>query len=134
MPLEVRKLSRSSRSKVCKEIDYTLPNKGYCASQNTHYYGYKLHTVCLAKGVFQSIDISPASVHDIHFLKDISQQMKDCTLLGDRGYLSTCFPPSGIILFFRLSQSLFVAYHCVTNFLDYEYCIVAVNSCSRSFE
>lgn len=89
MPLEVCKLSRSSRSKVCKEIDYALPNKGYCASQNTHYYGYKLHAVCSAKGVFQSIDISPASVHDIHFLKDISEQMKDCTLLGDRGYLST---------------------------------------------
>lgn len=88
MPLEVCKLSRSSRSKVCKEVDYAIPNKGYCASQNMHYYGYKLHAVCSAQGVFQSIDISPASVHDIHFLKDISDQMGDCTLLGDKGYLS----------------------------------------------
>ena len=29
MPLEVCKLARSSRSKICKEIDYALPNKGF---------------------------------------------------------------------------------------------------------
>lgn len=88
MPLEVYKLSRSSRSRVCKETDYAFPNRGYCASQKMHYYGYKLHAVCSAEGVFQSLDISPASVHDIHYLKDIKQQIKDCTLLGDKGYLS----------------------------------------------
>ncbi len=87
MPLEVCKLSRSSRSKICKETDYALPNKGYCASQKMHYYGYKLHAVCSVEGVFQSVDISPASVHDIHYLKDIKQQFKDCVLLGDKGYL-----------------------------------------------
>lgn len=89
MPLEVCKLSRSSRSKICKEIDYALPNRGYCASQKMHYYGYKLHAICSVEGVFQSLDISPASVHDIHYLKDIKQQLKDCTLLGDKGYLSS---------------------------------------------
>ncbi len=52
------------------------------------FYGYKLHAVCSLTGVFQSIDISPASVHDIHFLKDIKSQLSDCVLLGDRGYLS----------------------------------------------
>src|SRR5699024_1573370 len=31
MPLEVCKLSRSSRSKVCKEVQYARPNRGYCA-------------------------------------------------------------------------------------------------------
>ncbi|MDY3538628.1 IS982-like element ISRa1 family transposase, partial [Riemerella anatipestifer] len=30
----------------------------------------------------------PASVHDIHYLKDIGEQMRNCTLIGDRGYLS----------------------------------------------
>jgi hypothetical protein len=89
MPLEVCKLSRSSRSKICKEIDYALPNRGYCASQKMHYYGYKLHAICSVEGVFQSLDISPASVHDIHYLKDIKQQIKDCTVLGDKGYLSS---------------------------------------------
>ncbi len=89
MPLEVCKLSRSSRSKICKEDDYAFPDKGYCAAQSSNYYGYKLHAVCSVNGVFQSIDLSPASVHDINYLKDIKMQISDCTLIGDRGYLST---------------------------------------------
>ncbi len=88
MPLEVCKLSRSSRSRVCKENSFSSPDKGYCASQGTTYYGYKLHAICSVRGVFKSLDISPASVHDVNYLKDIRQQINDCTLLGDRGYLS----------------------------------------------
>lgn len=88
MPLEVCKLSRSGRSKVCKEQGHSLPDKGYCASQGSKYYGYKLHAVCSISGVFQSIDLSPASVHDVNYLKDIKEQIGDCTLIGDRGYLS----------------------------------------------
>jgi len=88
MPLEVCKLSRSKRSRICKEQDYSEPNKGYCAAQGVPYYGYKLHAVCSVRGVFHSIDLSPASVHDIHYLKDIKTQLKDCTLIGDKGYLS----------------------------------------------
>lgn len=37
MPLEVCKISRSNRSKICKEVDYAIPNKGFCASQNLHF-------------------------------------------------------------------------------------------------
>lgn len=36
-----------------------------------------------------NFDLSQASVHDIHYLKDIQNQMKDCVLLADNGYLST---------------------------------------------
>jgi len=92
MPLEVCKLSRSSRSKICKENNYAYPDKGYCAAQNSTYYGYKLHAVCSVKGVFQAIDLSPASVHDIHYLKDIRTQIKDCNLIVDKGYLSAKVP------------------------------------------
>lgn len=88
MPLEICKLSRSSRSKICKEQEYSFPEKGYCASQSFHYYGYKLHVVCSEQGVIESMDLSPVSVHDIHYLKDIQHQLKDCILLGDKGYLS----------------------------------------------
>jgi hypothetical protein len=88
MPLEVCKLSRSTRSKICKEVSYCYPDRGYCASQSSSYYGYKLHAVCSVAGVFQSIDLSPASVHDIHYLKDIKNQISDCVLIADKGYLS----------------------------------------------
>lgn len=89
MPVEVCKLSRSYTSKICKDAEYCYPNRGFCASQQMHFYGYKLHAVCSINGVFQSIDLSPASVHDIHYLKDIREQLSDCTLLGDKGYLSS---------------------------------------------
>ena len=35
------------------------------------------------------MDLSPASIDDINYLKDIKLQIRDYTLLGDRGYLST---------------------------------------------
>ena len=89
MPLEVCKLSRSNSSKICKESEYCYPNRGFCASQQMTFYGYKLHAVCSIVGVFRSIDISLSSVHDIHYLKDIKDQLSDCTLLGDKGYLSS---------------------------------------------
>jgi len=88
MPLEVVKLSRSKRSKICKEEFYTAPNRGFCASQNMQYYGYKIHAVCSVEGVFKSFDISKASVHDIHYLKDVKNQFNDCVIIGDKGYLS----------------------------------------------
>jgi hypothetical protein len=88
MPLEICKNARASRSTVCKEEYYSSPNKGYCASQKSYFYGYKLHGICSYSGVFQSVDITPASVHDIALLKDIKLQYKECTILGDMGYLS----------------------------------------------
>ncbi len=88
MPLEVCKIAKINRSKICKEHQYSAPNRVFCASQQMSFYGYKLHAVCSLTGVFQSIDISAASVHDIHFLKDVKTQMCDCLLLGDKGYLS----------------------------------------------
>lgn len=89
MPLEVTKLSRSSRSKICKENYETSPNKGFSASQKMHYYGYKLHAVTSINGVFKSFDISKASIHDINYLKDIKMQLNNCVIIGDKGYLST---------------------------------------------
>ena len=88
MPLEICKFTRHRRIKICKKDFETAPSKGFCASQNTWFYGYKLHGVCSISGIFHSLDITKAEVHDVHFLKNLKQQMSDCVLLGDRGYLS----------------------------------------------
>ncbi len=88
MPLEICKFSRHRRIKICKNDFETAPSKGFCASQNNWFYGYKLHGICSINGIFHSLDITKAEVHDIHFLKNIKQQMSDCVILGDRGYLS----------------------------------------------
>ncbi len=89
MPLEICKKSRQNRIKICKKDFETAPSKGFCASQDTWFYGYKLHGICSVSGVFHSIDITKANVHDIQILNDVKTQMSDCVLLGDRGYLSS---------------------------------------------
>lgn len=88
MPLEICKFSRHNRVKICKESFDTAPSKGFCASQNSWFYGYKLHGICSVGGIFHSLEITKAEVHDIHFSKNIKQQISDCVILGDRGYLS----------------------------------------------
>lgn len=88
MPLEVCKISRSNRSKICKESYETSPDKGYCSAQKSYFYGYKLHGISTYNGVFSSIDITKASVHDIHYLQDVKEQFSNAYLLGDKAYLS----------------------------------------------
>jgi len=88
MPLEICKLSRSSRTTICKEDYLTSPSKGYCASQKMHFYGYKLHAVCSATGVFTNFELTKAAVHDIHYLKNIKDNFSSCVVIGDKGYLS----------------------------------------------
>lgn len=88
MPLEICKLSRSSRTTICKEDYLTSPSKGYCASQRLHFYRYKLHAVCSASGVFSNFELTQAAVHDIHYLKNIKANLSSCVLIGDKGYLS----------------------------------------------
>ena len=88
MPLEICKLSRERRSKVCQQDFETSPSKGFCASQNMFFFGYKLHGVCTLNGVFTTFDLTKASTHDIHYLKDVQKQLSDCVLIGDKGYLN----------------------------------------------
>ena len=38
--------------------------------------------------MFKSFDISKASVHDIHFLKDSKNSYTNCVIIDDKGYLS----------------------------------------------
>lgn len=89
MPLEVCKISREKRSKICREQFENTPDKGYCASQDFYFYGYKLQGVCSVNGIFHSIELTKASIHDVTFLKEANSQLSDCVLIGDKGYLSS---------------------------------------------
>ena len=88
MPLEICKISREQRNKMGKESAVNSPDKGYCASQKKYFYGYKLHSVCSAAGVIQSLDLTKASVHDVHYLKDVKELFSNCMMIGDKGYIS----------------------------------------------
>jgi Transposase DDE domain len=87
MPLEICKISREQRNKMGKESADYSPDKGYCASQKKYFYGYKLHSVCSAAGVIQSLDLTRASVHDVHYLKDVKELFSNCMIIGDKGYI-----------------------------------------------
>jgi len=88
MPLEVCRLSRENRSKVCQEHIESASNFGFCAAQDMRYFGYKLHAVCTPEGIRKMFDISKASLHDIHYLNGIQDAVDHCVLVGDKGYLS----------------------------------------------
>ena len=60
---------------------------GFCASQNTFYFGYKLHSLCGLSGVIHSYDLSKASVADIYYMKDVKLSYQDCHIYGDKGYI-----------------------------------------------
>ncbi len=89
VPVPICKLAREKPSKVCRECFETAPDKGYSAVNKPYYFGYKLHLATLANGVFHAMDLSKASVHDIHYLNDLKKNgLSNCTLIGDKGYLS----------------------------------------------
>lgn len=89
-PIPICKISRAKRSPICS-TDEIMPNFGYCAAQKSRYFGYKLHTVCDKNGVFHSYDFSPANIHDVNYLADVKYNLKNCLLIGDRGYISKEF-------------------------------------------
>ena len=70
-PVKVCQNARAKRCSMGKTDMDHAPSWGYCASQNMHYYGYKLHALCGTTGVIHSYDMTAANVHDLHYLKDI---------------------------------------------------------------
>ena len=53
-----------------------------------HFYGYKLHAECSSNGAFTNFELTQAAVDDIHFLKNVKNNLSSCVLIGDKGYLS----------------------------------------------
>lgn len=104
MPLEICKLARVSRIKICKENAEALPAKGYCASQKQFYFGYKLHALVGVNGTIRMYDLSPANAHDVKYLSDVQNELTNCYILGDKGYDSqpaqlSLFENNGIRLY-----------------------------------
>lgn len=90
VPCPVVKNSREGSYKICKEDLYTAPRKGWSAVDKRYYIGYKLHLLTNEYGVIQDMQVTPANVHDIKFLKDLEPEDYTLgkTILGDRGYIS----------------------------------------------
>ncbi len=93
-PIEVCRVARVKRCKMGKTGTFeNAPDFGYCASQGTHFYGYKFHVLCGLSGVIHSYDLSKASVHYINYIKDIKHTYHDCSIFGDKGYIGAEVQP-----------------------------------------
>ena len=89
IPVPICKNARINRSKICKDDYETAPDRGYSAVTKSYFYGYKLHLVASLRGIYSSMDLTKASIHDIHFLNEVKHSgISDCAILGDKGYVS----------------------------------------------
>ena len=87
-PIEVCRVVRGKQCKMGRFGEFSqAPDFGFCASQNTYYFGYKLHAICGLSGVIHSYDLSKASVDDRKFMEDVKQTYHDCSMYGDKGYI-----------------------------------------------
>lgn len=87
-PLPICEYARSAQTTICQETAYALPEYGYCASKQEHYYGYKLHSVHTLEGVIIYPDLASARAHDSKFLSDLQGQLVNSLLITDKGYVS----------------------------------------------
>ncbi len=87
-PLPICRFARAKRLRICKEYFETAPAFGYCPSQRSTFFGYKVHAVCTMQGVFKHFQISKGNIADIHYLQEVKYQFVNCILLADKAYLS----------------------------------------------
>ena len=89
IPIPICQIAREKSCKICKEDFETAPDKGYSAVSKSWYFGYKLHLVTSIRGVFSSMELTKASVHDIHYLNEVKHSgITNCTLIADKAYIS----------------------------------------------
>lgn len=51
-----------------------------------------IHLVTSVRGIFHSMDLTKASVHDVHYLSEIKNfGLSTCTLIANKGYLSSTY-------------------------------------------
>ena len=97
-PIEVCRVARGKRCKIGRTGDFSqAPDFGFCAWQNTYYFGYKLHALCGLSEVIHSYDLSKASVADLHYMKDVKHATTVASM-ATRGILEltyslTCSKP-----------------------------------------
>ena len=89
IPISVAHIAREYTTSVCRKQLRTAPDKGYSAVTEQYFIGYKLHVVLGLDGVYHSMELTKASVHDSQYLKELNHSgLRNCMVLADKGYLS----------------------------------------------
>lgn len=95
IPVPICQNPRISRSRICRDDPDMLPQRGYHASHKIHYFGFKMQLVLSKEGVPVSLGLTPANVHDVHYLQHLdSDKLRDAELIADKGYLSAGYQTS----------------------------------------
>jgi hypothetical protein len=117
IPIPVCKICRAPRSTVCrKEVDLIKAAQGYDSTISQYFRGYRMHLIVSSLGVYQHMEILPANVHDINFIKNLEEtHLTKCTLIGDKAYRSA---PLQMELFDNWEINLSVPYRA--NQKDYQ--------------
>lgn len=90
IPIPVCQIAREKRSKICKKSFETALHKTFTAVSKSYFNGYILHLLTSMSGVFPAMDLSKASIHNVHYLSQVKYpDLNNCTLIADRGYLSS---------------------------------------------
>ena len=91
LPIYLAKQKRSSTAKVAQEF----ADKSFCASKGEFYYGVKLHVIGISQEKTLPLPeiayLSPASTHDLIFLKEFSDNLWNLELVGDKAYCDKNF-------------------------------------------
>ncbi|WP_048732875.1 IS982 family transposase [Levilactobacillus koreensis] len=83
-PITLVSARRSNQAKVLRGI----ANKGYNATKQIYYYGFKLHAVMTNQGYFVNWELTPASVDDRKPVEELLLETPAEEVLADGGYLS----------------------------------------------
>ena len=88
MPLPICRIARSKRCRIMRDDIGMLPKKGFQPIDKQYYFGYKIHALTTDKGIITNYFLTQANVHDVKVLKDITLEINNATVIGDRGYIN----------------------------------------------
>lgn len=86
-PVPVMTVTRSKRHSAFRGS----AAKGYCAARDLSYFGYKLVLLTTLDGVPLCYDLVAANVDDRVAGEHLLQQVHDCDIYGDKGFLSAAW-------------------------------------------
>lgn len=86
-PLPVMTVTRSKRHSAFRGS----AAKGYCAARDLKYFGYKLVLLTTLDGTPVCYDLVAANVDDREAGEQVLQQVCDCDIYGDKGFLSAAW-------------------------------------------
>ena len=91
IPLPICKPGSVYRSKVCKDDKYVQLARACHTVHKVYYYGLKLQLIVSKQGIPIRAGVAAANIHDANYLGllDFNEQLSNCELVGDKGYLSS---------------------------------------------